>query len=105
MANVHGERLHAGDHTLATLISGVEQRVGKDKVLFVVTSTGYSDEARKNLDKYRVPTGTFYINRTANLLNVYLSAIYGQGRYVEQYYGNELYLNHKAHRAETYSNE
>ena len=83
------------DHTLATLISGVEQRVGKDKVLFVVTSTGYSDEARKNLDKYRVPTGTFYINRTANLLNVYLSAIYGQGRYVEQYYGNELYLNHK----------
>lgn len=60
------------DHTLATLISGVEQRVGKDKVLFVVTSTGYSDEARKNLDKYRVPTGTFYINRTANLLNVYL---------------------------------
>ena len=72
------------DHTLATLISGVEQQVGKDKVLFVVTSTGYSDEARKDLDKYRVPSGTFYINRTANLLNMYLSAIYGQGRYVEQ---------------------
>lgn len=83
------------DHTLATLISGVEQQVGKDKVLFVVTSTGYSDEARKDLDKYRVPSGTFYINRTANLLNMYLSAIYGQGRYVEQCYGNEMYLNHK----------
>jgi len=83
------------DHTLASLISGVEQRVGKDKVLFVVTSTGYSDEARKNLEKYRVPTGTFYINRTASLLNIYLSAIYGQGRYVEQCYGNEMYLNHK----------
>jgi hypothetical protein len=61
----------------------------------VVTSTGYAEENGSNLAKYRVPTGTFYINRTANLLNIYLGAVYGQGRYVEQTFGNQIYLNHK----------
>ena len=42
-----------------------------------------------------IPTGIFYINRTANLLNIYLGAIFGQGRYVEGYFRNQIYLNHK----------
>jgi hypothetical protein len=64
-------------------------------VLFVVTSTGYTQENATNLEKYRIPTGTFYINRTANLLNIYLGAIYGQGRWVDQTYSNQIYLNRK----------
>lgn len=83
------------DQSLQRLISGIEQKVGLDKVLFVVTSTGYTDENAADLSRYRIPTGTFYINRTANLLNIYLGAIYGQGRYVEQIHGNQMYLNHK----------
>ncbi len=83
------------DASLERLISGVEKLVGLDRVLFVVTSTGYTDETTANVAQYRIPTGTFYINRTASLLNMYLSAIYGQGRYVEQCYGNQMYLNHK----------
>lgn len=82
------------DNSLERLISGIEKQVSLDKVLFVVTSTGYTDESTIDLSKYRIPTGTFYINRTANLLNMYLGAIYGQGRYVEQTYGNQMYLNH-----------
>ena len=83
------------DNSLGRLVSGIEKAVGNERVLFVVTSTGYADERESDLSQYRIPTGTFYINRTANLLNMYLSAIYGQGRYVEQCYGNEMYLNHK----------
>lgn len=83
------------DRSLAKLIKGVEQQVGAGRVLFVLTSTGYTSAVQSNLEKYHVPTGTFYINRTAKLLNVYLSAIYGQGRYVEGCFGNEMYLNHK----------
>lgn len=83
------------DNTLQRLFKGIEQHVNLRQVLFVVTSTGYSDGEQYDYAQYRVPTGTFYINRTANLLNVYLSAIYGQGRYVEQCYGNQMYLNHK----------
>ncbi len=83
------------DNSLERLISGIEKQVSLDKVLFVVTSTGYTEESTIDLSKYRIPTGTFYINRTASLLNMYLGAIYGQGRYVEQIYGNQMYLNHK----------
>ncbi|MBM6992742.1 MAG: alkaline phosphatase family protein [Prevotella sp.] len=83
------------DNTIERLINGIEKQISLDQVLFVLTSTGYTDESFNDLDKYRIPTGTFYINRTANLLNMYLGAIYGQGRYVEQTYGNQMYLNHK----------
>ena len=83
------------DNTLGQLISGIEKQVGAQHVLFVVTSTGYTDEGYTDLSQYRIPTGTFYINRTVNLLNMYLGAIYGQGRFVETCYKNEMFLNHK----------
>ena len=83
------------DKTLEKLIEGIEKEIGKENALFVITSTGYATETVANLEKYRIPTGTFYINRTANLLNMYLSAIYGQGMYAEACFRNQIYLNHK----------
>lgn len=83
------------DDVVATLLKNIEEKVGKQNVLFMLTSTGYTDQENVDYDKYRIPTGTFYINRTANLLNVYLSAIYGQGRYVDACFHNQMYLNHK----------
>lgn len=82
------------DNTLGKLINEIELQVGKERVLFVLTSTGRDDEA-EDYQNYKIPTGTFYINRTSKLLNVYLSAIYGQGQYVSAYYHNQIYLNHK----------
>ena len=83
------------DKTLEKLIEGIEKEIGKENALFVITCTGYATETVANLEKYRIPTGTFYINRTANLLNMYLSAIYGQGMYAEACFRNQIYLNHK----------
>jgi hypothetical protein len=83
------------DNTLGKMISTIENEVGENHVMFVVTSTGYADDIETDLSQYRIPTGTFRIDRTANLLNMYLSAIYGQGYYVEACYGNQLYFNHK----------
>ena len=83
------------DKTLEKLIEGIEKEIGKEHALFFITSTGYATETATNLEKYRIPTGTFYINRTANLLNMYLSAIYGQGMYAEACFRNQIYLNHK----------
>ena len=84
------------DKNIGKLITTIEQNLGRQNVVFVVTSTGYSDEEEKqDYAKYRIPTGTFYINRTANLLNIYLGAIYGQGRYVNTYFHNQLSLNDK----------
>lgn len=83
------------DDAIAKLITSIEQTIGKDKVMFVVTSTGYSDNPQIDLSKYNIPAGTVYINRTANLLNMYLSAFYGQAEYVEGCLDNNIYLNHR----------
>ena len=83
------------DATLGSFISGVEQKVGKDNVMFVITATGDTDEPETDYKKYKIPTGTFYINRTAQLLNMYLSAVYGSGAWVEGYFKNQIFLNHK----------
>ena len=83
------------DQELAKLITILEHILGADHVLFVVTSTGYCDEESKNYAQYRIPTGTFYMDRTANLLNMYFGAIWGQGRYVETSFKNQIFLNHK----------
>ena len=83
------------DRELARLIAGVERQVGETGVLFVVTSTGYCEEREEgDYAKYRIPTGTFYMSRTADLLNMYLGALWGQGKYVETTFRNHIFLNH-----------
>ncbi len=83
------------DEAIGWLITSVEQKVGKDNVVFFVTSTGYFDEQPLDYTLHGVPSGTVYINRTASLLNMYLSAFYGQAHYVDGYRDNQIYLNHK----------
>lgn len=83
------------DREIARLVSHFEKTIGRENVLFVLTSTGYSDEESADYDRFRIPTGTFYMDRTANLLNIYFGAFWGQGIYVEGTYGNQIYLNHK----------
>ena len=82
------------DKALAGLIDAVHRKVGLQNALFVLTSTGYTDEDNYNLKEYRVPTGTFDMRRATALLNMYLVAVYGQGNFVEACYGRQFYLNH-----------
>ena len=83
------------DRELGKLINDLEQKLGKEHVLFVVTSTGEAETDATDYAKYRIPTGTFYINRAANLLNMYFSAQWGQARYIETSYDNQIFVNHK----------
>lgn len=84
------------DGELTLLLQKIDQLVGLDKTLIFVTSTGYDEtEHMEDLALYRIPTGDFTINRCATLLNMYLCAMYGNGLYVESFFGNQFYLNHK----------
>ncbi len=85
------------DQQLAQLMQSVEQKVGADRVMFVLTGTGYSDSdcSDDDLPRYRIPTGEFNISRAQMLLNMYLTAVYGNGQYVETSLGNQIYLNLK----------
>lgn len=86
------ETLH---NSLTKLVREIERIIGQDQTLFVVTSTGYTDKDVDEYARYNIPTGVYYSNRTANLLNMYLGALWGQGKYVEGSYRNQLYLNHQ----------
>ena len=82
------------ENALTKLVIEIENLLGKNQTLFVVTSTGYEEENTSEYAKYNIPTGVYYTNRTANLLNMYLGALWGQGKYVEGTYRNQIYLNH-----------
>ena len=83
------------DNAIASIIENTEKKIGKENALFVITSTGTADTDNSDLSQYRIPTGNFYINRTASLLNMMLVALYGPGQYVEAYSGLQIYLNHQ----------
>ena len=83
------------DKALADLISAVGRKIGVQNALFVLTSTGYTDEENHDFRKFRIPTGTFDMRRASALLNMYLVAVYGHGNFVEACYGTHFYLNHR----------
>lgn len=84
------------DTEIANLLRKIDQSVGLDKTLIFVTSTGYDQtEVMADLEKFHIPSGEFYINRCVTLLNMYLCAMFGNGQYVQSYYGNQIYLDHK----------
>lgn len=85
------------DRVLADLFALFETLAGKDGAFVVLSSTGYSDTYGGETDQkaYRIPSGTFSMERASMLLNMYLGGLYGQAQYVEGTNGNNIYLNHK----------
>ncbi len=83
------------DQSLGDLLEMIDKSVGLQHTLIFVTSTGYTDPEPQDLQRFRIPTGEFHMDRCRALLNIYLNAIYGQGLWVEDYDGVQLYLNHK----------
>jgi hypothetical protein len=94
-ANENGEDTNPLlDYALTKLVNEIERLVGANRTLYVLTSTGYTEERADDYAQYNIPTGTYYTNRTANLLNMYMGAMWGQGKYVEGSYANHIFLNH-----------
>lgn len=84
------------DRQVAQLLKGIERQLTRDRVLIVITgTTSREEEDEGNLERFRIPTGTFHINRTANLLNMYLGAVFGSAKYVEFCHQNHIYFNHQ----------
>jgi hypothetical protein len=82
------------DRTIAELIEMVDKSVGLSNVLFCINSTGYTDAEAADAGSNNIPGGEFHMKRCAALLNMYLMATYGEGKYVDTYYNNQIYLNH-----------
>lgn len=83
------------DRSIAHLLELIEKKIGLHNVLFFITSTGYTDSESADSGIYKIPSGEFHLNRCAALLNMFLMATYGEGKYVETHYDQQIYLNHK----------
>ncbi len=83
------------DRDISSLLNYTARTIGIDNVLFVVTSTGYSEVEPADYERFHIPTGTLFMSRTASLMNMYLGAIWGQDSYVESIFRNQIFLNHK----------
>lgn len=83
------------DRSIADLLELIDRKIGLQNVLFFITSTGYTDSESTDSGLYKIPTGEFHLNRCAALLNMFLMATYGEGKYVDAYHDQQIYLNHK----------
>lgn len=83
------------DRSITTLLDLIDKRVGLQNTILCIASTGYADPDPADTGIYRIPGGEFHLNRCATLLNMYLMATYGAGQYVETFYDQQIYLNHK----------
>ena len=83
------------DRNIAQLLDFVDKHIGLQNVVVSVASTGYVMESSEDGTKYRLPSGTIYMDRIQGLLNVYLSARYGKADYVEGVYGPQIYFDRR----------
>lgn len=85
------------DRVIADLIKSAEFLAGEGRVLFVLSSTGYTDSDADDIDfaKNRIPSGVFSMQRASMLLNMYLTALFGQAQYIDATRDGQIYLNQK----------
>lgn len=83
------------DAQLARLLNAIDKAVGLENTLVVLTSTGYFDDISEPDPKHHVPTGEYYPERGESLLNLYLMALYGSGKWVDTYYDRAFFLDRK----------
>ena len=81
------------DRDIQNLLYRVNQKIGMDKVLVVVFGNQVDEYSPIELGNNKIPAGFFNANRSMALLNSYLMAVYGQEKWVEGYYGKNIYLN------------
>lgn len=81
------------DKDLRLLLDAIDLSVGLDNTLIVVAGTADESYSLRHLARNGMTTGEFNAKRSMALLNAYLMAIYGQGRYVSGYCARHIYLN------------
>jgi hypothetical protein len=83
------------DRDIASLISFLDNELGKDNYLVILTSAATSAPDHSTSGKDGVTTGVVEFKKISALLNLYLMAIHGQGKWVLGMHDNAVYLNHQ----------
>ena len=80
------------DRNIKSLLDVIDISVGLENTLIVLTAP-YNSSTQNLYNDSRISSGTFNSRRAMALLNSYLMAIYGQGRWISGYYDKNISLN------------
>ncbi len=83
------------DEEIADLLKTIDHEVGLKNTLVVTTSITAPTRSSRDNVKHGIPTGVFSGHKASSLLNLFLMAKYGQGKWVMAYHDAQIYLNHK----------
>lgn len=81
------------DQDLSRLLSTIDAKVGLDKALIVISGTPQPTTRRTDVSKWNLPGGQFSTRKAESLLNMYLMAKYGNGRWVTAYHDGQFFLD------------
>jgi len=82
------------DKDIAHLVDFINEQVGKQNVLIILTSDHGVSDNPEYLQSMKVPAGRFKYNYSIALLRSYLNAIYGEADWISTYMDKQIYLNH-----------
>lgn len=81
------------DRNIKTLLDIIDISVGLENCVIVLTSPTYINNSLNNTANKKLNQGIFNSYKATALLNSYLMAIYGQGRWVTAYNNKNINLN------------
>ncbi len=82
------------DRDIAGLLTFLDEEVGKENVLVVLTASRGITPDPTYMQTLRMPSGYFNPNQAMALLRSYMNVIYGEGKWVKGYHNHQVYLNH-----------
>ncbi len=81
------------DADLASLFETIDNKIGINNTLILLTSTPGKTTRRVDSEKWHLPGGIFSTRKAISLLNMYLMAKYGNGQWVKAYHNGQFYLD------------
>lgn len=81
------------DMDIAKLIRYVEKKIGKENVLFFLTSDHGSNYTESYRKEKKLPNGTFNQATAFSLLKVYLEGFFGKKAWIENYHNQQFYFD------------
>jgi len=83
------------DREIGEMISEIEKEVGKGEVLFFLTADHGAAHVPAYLKEKHIPSGVATSSIVRDSVEQYLNKQYGNGKWVERYTNQQLYLNRK----------
>ena len=88
-----GDAILRLDRDIESLLTYINDNLGKKNVLIYFTSAHGISEIPAILESNRIPAGYFKQNQALQLLRSYLNAVYGEGDWVKGYSEKQVFLN------------